>query len=88
MHDFEYDNNKSTSNLKKHGIDFVAAQELWLDPEFIEVQVKSEDESRFLVIGLFDKKHWSSVITYRSSTIRIISVRRSRKKEYVELYES
>ncbi len=87
MHDFEFDDNKSTSNLKKHGIDFVVAQELWVDPELIELQVKSEDEPRFLVIGLIAKKRWSAVITYRGSTIRIISVRRSRKKE-VKLYES
>ncbi len=87
MHDFEYDNNKSTSNLKKHGIDIVATQELWVDPELIELQVKSEDEPRFWVIGLIANKHWSAVITYRGSTIRVISVRRSRKKE-VELYES
>ena len=87
MHDFEFDNNKSTSNLKKHGIDFDAAQELWVDPELIELQVKSEDEPRFLVIGLIAKKHWSAVITYRGGAIRMISVRRSRKKE-VELYES
>ncbi len=87
MHDFEYDNNKSTSNFKKHGIDFVAAQELWVDPELIELQVKSEDEPRFLVIGIIAKKHWTAVITYRGSITRIISVRRSRIKE-VELYES
>ncbi len=87
MNDFEYDNNKSTSNFKKHGIDFVAAQELWIDPELIELQVKSYDEARFLVIGIIAKKHWTAVITYRGGTIRIISVRRSRKKE-VELYES
>jgi len=87
MQDFEYDNNKSTSNLKKHGIDFVSAQKLWVDPELIEFQVKSEDEPRFLVIGLIANKHWSAVITHRGSTIRIISVRRSRKTE-VELYES
>lgn len=87
MLDFEYDNNKSTSNLKKHGIDFISAQELWADPELIELQVKSKDEPRFLVIGLIAKKHWSAVITYRGDAIRIISVRRSRKKE-VELYES
>ncbi|PCJ54286.1 MAG: toxin [Planctomycetota bacterium] len=71
----------------KHGIDFVVAQELWVDPELIELQIKSEDEPRFLVIGLIANKHWSAVITYRGGTIRIISVRRSRKKE-VELYES
>jgi len=87
MLDFEYDNNKSTSNLKKHGINFISAQELWTDSELIELQVKSKDEPRFLVIGLIAKKHWSAVITYRGDAIRIISVRRSRKKE-VELYES
>ncbi len=86
MHDFEYDN-KNTSNLNKHGIDFVAAQELWLDPDLIEVQAKSEDEPRFFVIACVANKHWSAVITHRGSTIRIISVRRSRKAE-VELYES
>jgi len=42
MHLFEYDKNKSTSNLKKHGIDFVLAQDLWDDPELMELQVKSE----------------------------------------------
>jgi hypothetical protein len=87
MYDFEYDNKKSTSNLEKHGIDFVVAQELWLDPDLVEVQAKSEDEPRFLVIARIAKKHWSAVVTHRGSTIRIISVRRSRKTE-VELYES
>jgi len=87
MRDFEYDRKKSISNLKKHGIDFDAAQELWLDPDIVEVQAKSENEPRFLVIARIARIHWSAVITKRGSTIRIISVRRSRKTE-VELYES
>jgi uncharacterized protein len=36
--------------------------------------------------GKIAGKHWSGVITYRSDSIRIISVRRSRKEE-VALYE-
>lgn len=87
MYVFEYDNNKSASNLEKHGIDFVTAQALWLEPCLVEIRVKSEDESRFLVIAGINNKHWSAVITYRGSAIRIISARRSRKKE-VKLYES
>jgi len=87
MYSFEYDNKKSTSNLNKHGIDFVTSQKLWLDPDLIEIQAKSGDEQRFLVIASIAGKHWSAVITHRGSTIRIISVRRSRKTE-VELYES
>jgi len=87
MSDFEFDENKSTSNFAKHGIDFVTAQKIWDDPEYVEVKANSEKESRSLVIGLIGEKYWSAVITYRGNIIRIISVRRSRKLE-VELYES
>lgn len=87
MHHFEYDDEKSASHLKKHGIDFAKAQELWLDPDLIQVQAKSENEPRFLIIARILNKHWSAVITNRGHNIRIISVRRSRKTE-VELYES
>jgi uncharacterized DUF497 family protein len=87
MHNFEFDDKKSASNLSKHNIDFVAAQALWNDPDLIEVQATSDSEPRFLMIGCIDNKHWSAVITYRESNIRIISVRRSRKSE-VKLYES
>ena len=84
---FEFDVAKSQLNLKKHGIDFVDAQALWNDLDIIEVQTKSDDEARFLIIGRIAKRHWSAVITYRDDKIRIISVRRSRKLE-VALYES
>lgn len=84
---FEYDPAKSLSNLEKHGIDFVQAQELWLDADLIEILARTEDEPRFLIIGMIAGKHWSAVITYRGDNIRIISVRRSRKEE-VTLYES
>jgi hypothetical protein len=85
--EFEFDSAKSNSNKKKHGIDFYDAQALWNDSDFIEIPLKTIDESRFLVIGRILEKHWSAIITYRSENIRIISVRRSRKEE-VEIYES
>ena len=87
MSDFEYDDDKSAANLKKHGIDFLDAQALWKDPDLLEIRAKSDDEPRFLGIGLIGPKHWSAVVTYRNGTSRLISVRRSRKRE-VELYES
>jgi uncharacterized DUF497 family protein len=83
---FEYDNNKSQSNLVKHGIDFVEAQKLWEDPDFLEISTRTQDELRFLVIATINGKHWSGVITYRNQNIRLISVRRSRTQE-VTLYE-
>lgn len=87
MHGFEFDDGKSASNLKKHGIDFVSAQKLWDDPGLIEVKAVCESEPRFLNVGRIEGKHWSAVIAYREGRIRIISVRHSRKTE-VELYES
>jgi len=87
MYSFEFDSKKSGSNLSKHGIDFVEAQLLWDDPAFIEIQAKSDDEPRSLIVGRVAGKCWSAIITYRDDNIRIISVRRSRKSE-VQLYES
>ena len=83
----EYDQEKSKQNRTKHGIDFDTAQSLWDDPNLLEIPAKTTDESRFLVIGIIGKKHWSAVITYRGDNIRIISVRRSRVEE-VNFYES
>ena len=87
MDEFKFDEAKSQTNLDKHGIDFVAAQGLWKDPYLLEIRAKSEGEPRFLLIGKIGDGHWSAVVTYRENRIRLISVRRSRKKE-VELYES
>ena len=87
MHSFEFDSSKSKSNLAKHNIDFVEAQRLWNDAMLLEIAAKTEDEPRYLVIGLIDGKHWSAVITYRGANIRLISVRRARTEE-VALYES
>ena len=84
---FEFDAAKSGSNRAKHGINFIEAQSLWSDPMLLEIPAKTEDEPRFLAVGQIDGKHWSAVITYRGSYIRLISVRRARTEE-VALYES
>ncbi|MDA1370430.1 MAG: BrnT family toxin [Proteobacteria bacterium] len=84
---FEFDDRKSEANRTKHGIDFVDARLLWFDPDLVEIPAITQDEPRFLVVGVIGRKHWSAAITYRSDKIRIISVRRSRDEE-VKLYES
>lgn len=85
--EFEFDPHKSDSNKVKHGIDFAEAQDLWNDPDMLEIPLKTSDERRFMVLGKIQRKHWSGFITYRDQTIRIISVRRSRKEE-IDIYES
>jgi len=85
--EFEYDEAKSRTNKVKHGIDFIEGQLLWEDSERVEIPAKTEDENRFVVIGLIAGKHWSAAITYRNEKTRIISVRRSRREE-IHIYES
>ena len=85
---FEYDEQKSSVNKSKHGIDFKEAQKLWEDPYAFELpSPQSESEDRFLVLGQINSKNYTSIITHRDINIRIISVRRSREKES-KLYES
>jgi uncharacterized protein len=85
--EFEFDESKSRANKSKHGIDFVEAQELWLDEMFVEIPARTEDEPRFVVVGVISGKHWSAVITYRDDRVWLISVRRAREEE-VAIYES
>jgi uncharacterized DUF497 family protein len=84
--EFEFDPEKSISNLEKHGIDFQQAQAIWDDADYIEIPLKTSDEARFMVIGTVNGKVWSGIITYRGDAIRIISVRRSRTEE-IAFYE-
>ena len=84
---FEFDERKSRLNKLKHGIDFVEAQALWLDEALLEGRGGGAEGPRFLMIGRIHDRHWSAVITYRRSSVRLISVRRARVKE-IEAYES
>jgi uncharacterized DUF497 family protein len=85
--EFEFDKRKNEINMIKHGIDFIEAQNIWNDPDRIEIPAKTIDEQRFLIIGKISDKYWSGIITYRNERVRIISVRRSRQKE-IDIYES
>jgi uncharacterized DUF497 family protein len=84
--DLEFDEAKSRANKAKHGIDFAEAQALWLDANRVGIPARTEDEPRFLVVGLIADNHWSAVITYRGQRVRLISVRRARVEE-VAIYE-
>ena len=83
---FEFDEAKSRANEAKHGIDFVAAQRIWLDEDMLCLAARTVDEPRYLCIGVIGDKHWSAIVTNGGESVRIISVRRSRPKE-VEAYE-
>ena len=79
--EFEFDPAKSAANKAKHGIDFVEAQEIWNDPERLEIPARSVDESRLQVVSQIGDTVWSAFVTPRDTRIRIISVRRARDEE-------
>lgn len=84
---FDWDARKSVANKGKHGIDFETARALWLDENRIEIEAPHPIEKRRILIGRLQEKLWTAVYTVRGeSTIRLISVRRSRNKE-ITLYE-
>jgi uncharacterized protein len=83
---FEYNPEKSNSNLQKHGIDFEQAQMLWQDKNLLILVSRFPDEQRYLAIGQISELPWTAIFTERDERIRLISVRRSRKEEKA-LYE-
>ena len=85
--EFEYDSQKSKRNKVKHGIDFLEAKRIWEDPDCIMIPARTLGESRFLLIGKYKNKIWSTIFTIRNQKVRIISVRRSRKNEE-DIYRS
>ena len=78
---FEWDEEKSVSNLEKHGIRFEDARKIWLDEKRVEIEAPHPIEKRWIEIGAIAGKLWTAVFTTRDDAVRIISVRRSRAKE-------
>ena len=79
---FEYDEDKSTKNKQKHGIDFEEAKSLWKDEKALIVPANIVDnEVRYALISKFNEKCYVAIFTFRNEKYRIISVRRCRKNE-------
>lgn len=87
MFTFEYDPVKSEGNSVKHGIDFRQAEVLFQDDRLVFLLSRESRERRHMAIGLLGERYWTAVFTLRTGRVRLISVRRSRKRE-IDLYES
>lgn len=83
---FEWDENKNKINQKKHGISFLEAQTVFYDEEALVIDDPdhSEEEERFIILGLSNKANLLMVChCYRASdtVIRLISARKATKTE-------
>ena len=83
---FEWDDEKATANVKKHGISFEEAKSVFRDEraKLINDPDHSEDEDRFVLLGLSGTLRLLVVChCYRGENhvIRIISARKATTKE-------
>ncbi len=88
--EFEWDPRKAAYNLRKHGVDFLEAATIFNDPLSITYPDPdhSNDETRFIIIGLSNAKRLLIVShTDRRNITRPISAREVTSRER-KLYES
>ncbi|MBK6623130.1 MAG: BrnT family toxin [Saprospirales bacterium] len=85
---FEWDENKNKKNIKKHGIDFNDAKEVFKDEKRVVSKDDRKDygELRWLAVGAIIGSILAVVFTIRDTAIRIISARRANKDEKDEYY--
>jgi uncharacterized protein len=81
---YEWDAAKRRSNLRKHGIDFADAVEVF-DGLTVTIEDTRFDygETRFLTLGLLRTHVVVIVHTETAEVIRIISVRKATKNEEI-----
>jgi uncharacterized protein len=77
---FEWDERKRLSSLRKHGIDFADAILIFGDDPYI-ARSKFEGEIRWIALGRLHRTSIAVVFTIRGVVFRIITARRARKDE-------
>lgn len=81
---FEWDPEKERANVAKHGVTFIEAQSVFIDPL---AWVAADDEhswgeQRFTVLGMSEQHRLLFVVyVYRGARIRIISARPATRRE-------
>lgn len=85
---YEWDEGKRAANLARHGVDFMAAEDFEWDTAVETIDNRFDyGEERWVALGLIRKRLHVLVYTYRTVTIRIISLRKANRRER-EFYES
>ena len=70
---FEWDKNKEQENIKKHGVDFEVACQVFQDPKYLvtEDEKHSKNEPRYFAIGEVEGEVLTVRFTHRKDVIRI-----------------
>ena len=88
---FEWDNEKEKTNIRKHGIDFTTAALVFKDENRLEMydEAHSDTEDRYITIGVIDEITYIVMVVYteREETIRLISARKATERERRKYYD-
>lgn len=83
--EFEWDERKARTNLRRHKVDFADAATVFEDERALTVADDAPDEERYATVGLDPLGRVLVVIyTVRGERIRLISARRATRKERTE----
>ena len=79
----EFDFEKQTINLRKHGIDLRDAAYVFLDARRLDAVDERQEygEDQRVVIGAVEDRVWVVVYTRRADAIRLISARKANESE-------
>ncbi len=84
---YEWDDKKCNSNLKKHKVDFSAVGSFdWQSALIIEGNRRDYGETRYRAMGLIGSRLHALVFTTRGEKVRVISLRKANRRE-VKSYE-
>ena len=79
---YQWNDNKAKTNLKKHSIDFADAVTIFGDDLAVTVEDNNPHENWFITIGMDALGRILVVIyTWRGESIRLISARKATKNE-------
>ena len=81
---FEWDEQKNEENIRRRGLDFVDAMEVFSHPMLVQLDTRYDyGEDRWIGIGMTHSRVVVVVFTERDDgeTIRIISMRKALKHE-------
>lgn len=79
--DFEWDDAKAASNLRKHSVSFETARLAFADPAWVDGDDPDLDEERFNRICMHDGRTYMIIYTERGTRTRIISARKANRHE-------
>lgn len=84
--DIEFDPEKDSKNIEKHGISLSRATVLEI-LTFLRDERTAYGEERYRAWGLIDGEQHALAFTFRDGKVRAISLRRAHKKEFKRYVE-